>query len=160
MGSLLIMMNINHEDYMRIALEEAQMAYNKREVPVGAVIVHEGEIIGRGHNLRETTQNPTTHAEMIAIEQASEHLKSFRLENCTMYVTLEPCVMCSGAIVLSRVTRVVYGASDPKGGTAGSLMNLLEEPRFNHRVLVTRGILEAECSHMLKSFFRLLRTEK
>ncbi len=145
---------------MRIALEEAQLAYDKREVPVGAIVVHEGVIIGRGHNLRETTQNPTTHAEMIAIEQASAHLKSFRLEDCTMYITLEPCVMCSGAIVLSRVARVVYGASDSKGGTAGSLMNLLEEPRFNHRVSVTRGILQSECSHMLKSFFRLLRTQK
>ncbi len=154
------MMNIEHEHYMRIALEEAQLAYDKREVPVGAIVVHEGVIIGRGHNLRETTQNPTTHAEMIAIEQASAHLKSFRLEDCTMYITLEPCVMCSGAIVLSRVARVVYGASDSKGGTAGSLMNLLEEPRFNHRVSVTRGILQSECSHMLKSFFRLLRTQK
>ena len=153
-------MNTEHEHYMRIALEEAQKAYDKREVPVGAIVVHEGMIIGRGHNLRETTQNPTTHAEMIAIEEASAHLKSFRLEDCTMYITLEPCVMCSGAIVLSRVARVVYGASDPKGGTAGSLMNLLEEPRFNHRVSVTRGILESECSHMLKSFFRLLRTQK
>lgn len=155
-----MMMNTEHEHYMRIALEEAQKAYDKREVPVGAIVVHEGMIIGRGHNLRETTQNPTTHAEMIAIEEASAHLKSFRLEDCTMYITLEPCVMCSGAIVLSRVARVVYGASDPKGGTAGSLMNLLEEPRFNHRVSVTRGILESECSHMLKSFFRLLRTQK
>ncbi len=160
MDSLFIMMNIEHEHYMRIALEEAQLAYDKREVPVGAIVVHEGVIIGRGHNLRETTQNPTTHAEMIAIEQASAHLKSFRLEDCTMYITLEPCVMCSGAIVLSRVARVVYGASDSKGGTAGSLMNLLEEPRFNHRVSVTRGILQSECSHMLKSFFRLLRTQK
>lgn len=154
------MTNTKHEAYMRIALAEAQMAYDKREVPVGAVIVHAGEIIGRGHNLRETTQNPTTHAEMIAIEQASARLKSFRLEECTMYITLEPCVMCSGAIVLSRVDSVVYGASDPKGGTAGSLMNLLEEPRFNHRVSVTRGILEEECSQMLKSFFRLLRAQK
>lgn len=160
MDSLFIMMNIEHEHYMRIALEEAQLAYDKREVPVGAIVVHEDVIIGRGHNLRETTQNPTTHAEMIAIEQASAHLKSFRLEDCTMYITLEPCVMCSGAIVLSRVARVVYGASDSKGGTAGSLMNLLEEPRFNHRVSVTRGILQSECSHMLKSFFRLLRTQK
>lgn len=158
MDSLFMMMNTEH--YMRIALEEAQKAYDKREVPVGAIVVHKGMIIGRGHNLRETTQNPTTHAEMIAIEEASAHLKSFRLEDCTMYITLEPCVMCSGAIVLSRVARVVYGASDPKGGTAGSLMNLLEEPRFNHRVSVTRGILESECSHMLKSFFRLLRTQK
>lgn len=160
MGSLCMMTNTEHEHYMRIALEEAQTAFNKHEVPVGAIIVHDGKIIGRGHNLRETTQNPTTHAEMIAIEQASLHLNSFRLEDCTMYITLEPCVMCSGAIVLSRVERVVYGASDPKGGTAGSLMNLLEEPRFNHRVFVTRGILEAECSEMLKSFFRRLRAKK
>lgn len=148
------------EQYMRLALEEAQHAYDKEEVPVGAVIVHKDKVIARTHNLRETTQDPTTHAEMLAIQAASDYLGSFRLKDCTLYVTLEPCVMCSGALVLARVPRVVYGASDPKGGAAGSLMNLLEEPRFNHRASVKRGVLEEECSEMLKSFFRRLRAKK
>lgn len=145
---------------MHEALKEAKKAYQKNEVPIGAVIVHEDEIIARAHNLRETSQNPTTHAEMLVIEAASEQLKSFRLENCILYVTLEPCVMCSGAIVLSRIPQVVYGAKDPKGGTAGSLMNLLEEPRFNHRATVKSGVLEAECSDLLKMFFKALRGKK
>lgn len=154
------MINSNDEKFMRVALEEAQYAFDKDEVPVGAVIVHGGEIIARAHNLRETSQDPTTHAEMLAIQAASRHLGSFRLEDCTLYVTLEPCVMCSGALVLSRVPRVVYGAADPKGGAAGSLMNLLEEPRFNHRAVVEPGVLELECSQMLKLFFRRLRAKK
>ncbi|MFC3899393.1 tRNA adenosine(34) deaminase TadA [Aliicoccus persicus] len=153
-------MSSHDEQYMRLAIEEAQLAFDKEEVPVGAVIVHEDKVIVRTHNLRETTQDPTTHAEMLAIQAASAHLGSFRLEDCTLYVTLEPCVMCSGGIVLSRVPRVVYGASDPKGGAAGSLMNVLEDPRFNHRATVVSGVLEEECSEMLKLFFRRLRAKK
>lgn len=154
------MMYSKDESYMQVALEEAQKAFDKAEVPVGAIIVHEDKIIARAHNLRETTQDPTTHAEMLAIRAASEHLGSFRLEDCTLYVTLEPCVMCSGALVLSRVPRVVYGAKDPKGGAAGSLMNLLEEPRFNHRAEVVSRVLEEKCREMLQLFFRRLRAKK
>lgn len=160
MEILCLNMSTKDERYMREALLEAQQAFDKDEVPVGAVIVHEDKIIARAHNLRETTQDPTTHAEMLAIQAASHYLGSFRLEDCTLYVTLEPCVMCSGALVLSRVPRVVYGATDPKGGAAGSLMNLLEEPRFNHRAEVISGVLEEECSTMLKYFFRRLRAKK
>ncbi|GAB3056004.1 tRNA adenosine(34) deaminase TadA [Salinicoccus sesuvii] len=149
-----------HETYMKLALEEARKAETIGEVPIGAVVVRQGEVIATGHNLRETSQNPLTHAEMIAINRASEVLGSWRLEGCTLYVTLEPCVMCSGAIVMSRIPHVVYGANDKKGGTVESLMHLLDEPRFNHRALVTSGVLEAECSTMLKSFFKALRQKR
>lgn len=142
---------------MKQAMEEAQKAEAIGEVPIGAVIVYNDEIIARGHNRRESTQNPLTHAEMIAIYGASEKIGSWRLEDCTLYVTLEPCVMCSGAIVMSRIPHVVYGARDPKGGTVHSLMNLLEESRFNHRANVTGGVLGEECSGMLTLFFKKLR---
>ncbi|MCG1009585.1 tRNA adenosine(34) deaminase TadA [Salinicoccus sp. ID82-1] len=153
-------MRIMHEAYMKLALAEARKAEAIGEVPIGAVVVHEGKVIASSHNLRETSQNPLTHAEVIAINKASEVLGSWRLENCTLYVTLEPCVMCSGAIVMSRIPHVVYGAKDPKGGTVDSLMRLLDEPRFNHRAIVTSGVLEAECSGMLKSFFKALREKR
>lgn len=149
-----------HNEFMNAALEEAGKAFDKGEVPIGAVVVHNGEIIARAHNLRETTSHPLTHAELIAIHRASEHFESFRLEDCTLYVTLEPCVMCSGAIIMSRVSHVVFGAYDPKGGTVRSLMELLDEPRFNHRPAVTAGVLETECSQLLKSFFKNLRQKK
>lgn len=142
---------------MKHAMEEAKKAEAIGEVPIGAIIVHDGKIIARGHNRRETTQNPLTHAEIMAIGEASEKIGSWRLEDCTLYVTLEPCVMCSGAIVMSRIPHVVYGAEDPKGGTVDSLMNLLGEPRFNHRATVTGGVLEKECSSMLTLFFKKLR---
>jgi tRNA(adenine34) deaminase len=151
---------MNHETFMKLAIEEAYKAEAIAEVPIGAVVVHHGEVIGRGYNLRETEQNPTYHAEMIAINEASEHLGSWRLEECTLYVTLEPCVMCSGAIVMSRIPVVVYGAHDPKGGCSGSLMNLLNEPRFNHRATVISGICHDECSMLLTAFFRALRQKK
>lgn len=150
----------SHNEFMKAALEEAGKAFDKGEVPIGAVVVYRGEIIGRAHNLRETTSHPLTHAELIAIHHASEHFESFRLEDCTLYVTLEPCVMCSGAIIMSRVSHVVFGAYDPKGGTVRSLMALLDEPRFNHRPAVTAGVLENECSQLLKSFFKNLRQKK
>lgn len=149
-----------HEEFMKAAIEEARKAEVLGEVPIGAVVVKGGEIISRGHNLRETSQNPITHAEILAIQAAAEHIGSFRLEDCTLYVTLEPCVMCSGAIVMSRVPTVVYGAKDPKGGTVDSLMHLLNEPSFNHRAEVISGVLEEECSTMLKTFFKNLRANK
>lgn len=149
-----------HEIFMNAAIEEAKKAEALGEVPIGAVVVKDGEIISRGYNLRETSQNPITHAEILAIQEAAERLGSFRLEDCTLYVTLEPCVMCSGAIVMSRVDTVVYGAKDPKGGTVDSLMHLLNEPKFNHRAEVISGVLEEECGTMLKEFFRNLRKKK
>ena len=126
-------------------------------MPIGAVIVKDNQIIGRGYNLRESRMDPTAHAEMIAIRQASEHLNAWRLLDCTLYVTLEPCPMCAGAIVLSRVPRLVYGTRDPKAGCAGTLMNLLQEERFNHRTEVITGVLEDECSGLLSHFFKSLR---
>ena len=130
------------------------------EVPIGAIIVKNNEVIASAHNLRETAQLPTAHAEHIAIERASKVLGSWRLEGCTLYVTLEPCVMCAGAIVMSRIPKVVYGATDPKGGCSGSLMNLLEESQFNHRAEIVKGVLEQECGDLLRNFFRELRLKK
>ena len=143
--------------FMREAIEEARKAASLREVPIGAVIVRNGEIIGRGHNLRETMRDPTAHAEILAIRQASERLNAWRLLDCTLYVTLEPCPMCAGAILQSRIARVVYGTDDPKAGCAGTLMNLLQDRRFNHRTEVTSDVLRSECSELLTGFFRALR---
>ncbi|MFD1416261.1 tRNA adenosine(34) deaminase TadA [Oceanobacillus jeddahense] len=148
------------EKYMAAALQEARRAWMLNEVPIGAVVVKDGEIIGRGFNLRESMQTTLTHAELLAIQDANQKVGSWRLEDCTLYVTLEPCPMCAGAIVQSRVKRVVYGASDPKAGCAGTLMNLLEEPRFNHQVEVKSGVLEPQCSTVLKNFFKELRQKK
>ncbi|WP_134702856.1 tRNA adenosine(34) deaminase TadA [Ammoniphilus sp. YIM 78166] len=148
------------EKYMLLALEEAEKAEAIGEVPIGAVIVRDGEVIGRGYNLRESTKDPTAHAELIAIKRASERLGGWRLLNSTLYVTLEPCPMCAGAIVQSRLDRVVYGVSDPKAGCAGTLMNLLQEERFNHQVQVSSGVLAEKCSGILKSFFQELRRKK
>jgi tRNA(adenine34) deaminase len=148
------------EIYMRLAIEEAKKAEGKNEVPIGAVIVRNGKVIATGHNLRETTQNSCAHAELLAIEKACEALGSWRLEDAELYVTLEPCPMCSGAILLSRIRRVIYGAKDPKAGCAGTLMNLLEDGRFNHQSEVIRGVLEAECGQLLTSFFKSLRERK
>ncbi|USG68297.1 tRNA adenosine(34) deaminase TadA [Brevibacillus ruminantium] len=145
---------------MRAAMEEAQKAAALGEVPIGAVIVRNGEIVGRGYNLRETKKDPTLHAEMIAIREASARLGGWRLIGCTLYVTLEPCPMCAGALVQSRVEQVVFGASDPKAGCAGTLMNLLHEERFNHQVPVIPGVLADECGQLLKDFFRGLRKKK
>lgn len=147
----------DHIPYMQAAIGEAFKAEVLREVPIGAVVVHEGRIIGRGHNLRETTRDPLAHAELIAIKEASKHLDAWRLLNCRLYVTLEPCPMCAGAIVQARIPLVVYGTPDPKAGCAGTLMNLLQEERFNHRVEVISGVMQEECSSMLTNFFRRLR---
>lgn len=148
------------ELYMREAIIEAQKAEELTEVPIGAVIVIDGKIISRAHNLRETHQNAVAHAEILAIDQACREIGSWRLENATLYVTLEPCAMCSGAIILSRVKRVVYGAADPKGGCAGTFMNLLQDERFNHQSEVVSGVLEDECGQMLTKFFRAIRERK
>ena len=146
--------------FMQAALAEAGIAESLGEVPIGAVIVHDGQIIGRGHNLRESSQDPTTHAEVIAIRQAAQHLKSWRLLDCTLYVTLEPCMMCMGAIILARIPRLVFGCHDPKVGAVGSLYNFAEDDRFNHRVEVDSGVLQQECSQQLSTFFSRLREEK
>ncbi|MGI6607308.1 MAG: tRNA adenosine(34) deaminase TadA [Peptococcia bacterium] len=143
-----------HEFFMRIALEEAQKAGQKGEIPVGAVVVHAGIIIGRGHNLRETTHDPAAHAEIIALREAGAKIGSWRLPGAVLYVTLEPCPMCAGAIVQARLERVVYGADDAKAGSAGTLLNLLQFPGFNHSVKITGGILAEEAGKMLQEFFQ------
>jgi len=146
--------------YMTYALREAEKAYDSGEVPVGCVIIHQGEVIGKAYNLRETLQDPTAHAEILAITQAANHLKSWRLEDTRLYVTLEPCAMCAGAIILARVATVHFGATDPKAGCCGTLMNLLEDSRFNHQPEVTSGMMAAQCGEILSSFFRSIREAK
>lgn len=146
--------------YMLEALVEAEKAAILGEVPIGAVIVYQNEIIARAHNLRETTQNATTHAELLAIQQACAKIGSWRLEDMTLYVTLEPCPMCAGAILQSRIPRVVYGARDVKAGCVDSLYRLLNDPRFNHECEVTEGILADQCGGILTRFFRNLREQK
>lgn len=148
------------EYYMKEALLEAEKARVIDEVPIGAVLVRDGEIIGRGYNQRESTNRAITHAEILAIDEANQTIDNWRLENCALFVTVEPCVMCSGAIVLSRIPYVFYGAPDYKGGTAGTLMNLLEEERFNHQSQVEAGILEEACREMLMQFFSDLRQRR
>jgi len=145
------------EDYMTEALRLAARALEDDEVPVGAVIVCNGRIIARAHNQRELLGDPTAHAEMIAITQAAEHVGNWRLEGCTLYVTLEPCAMCAGAIVLARLPRLVFGARDPKAGAVGSLYDIPRDARLNHTVEVTAGVLEAECGGILTEFFRRKR---
>lgn len=148
------------ERYMKEALRQARKAYALMEVPIGCVIVYEGKIIARGYNRRNTDKNTTSHAEINAIRRASKKLGDWRLEGCTIYITLEPCQMCAGAIVQSRITRAVIGSMNPKAGCAGSVLNLLEMQEFNHQVEVERGVLQEECSVMLSGFFRELREKK
>ena len=145
------------EKYMKAAIKQAKKAYDLLEVPIGCVIVHEGKIIGRGYNRRNTDKNTLAHAEITAINKASKKLGDWRLEGCTLYVTLEPCQMCAGAIVQARIDEVVMGCMNPKAGCGGAILNILEDERFNHQVKVTRGVLEEECSSMLKEFFKGLR---
>jgi tRNA(adenine34) deaminase len=140
--------------YIREAYIEAERAGRMGEVPIGAVFVLENQIIARAHNLRETTGDPTAHAEILVLRAASNHRQHWRLSGGTLYTTLEPCPMCAGAMIQARIDRLVFGAYDPKGGAAGSLMNLLEDKRFNHRVEITSGILEHECGKILKEFFK------
>lgn len=149
-----------HEHWMAEAIGEARKAEALGEVPIGAVVVHKDTIIGRGYNLRETTLDSTAHAEMVAIREASTAIGSWRLLDCRLYVTLEPCPMCAGAMVQARVPLTVYGTPDPKAGCAGTLMNLLEESRFNHRTEVIQGVLQEECAELLTSFFRRLRQQR
>ena len=148
------------ERWMEFALKEAEQAYRREEVPIGAVVVHDRRIIGRGYNQTETLQDPTAHAEMIAVTAAATYLGSRRLEECTLYVTLEPCAMCAGAIVLARVPRLVYGAADPKAGACGTLLNIVQDGRLNHRVETAGGVLEPRCGAILKEFFDALRNGK
>ena len=138
---------------MRLALREAERALEHEDVPVGAVVVHDGEVAGAAHNERELRQDPTAHAELLAIREASRALGRWRLLDCVLYVTLEPCAMCAGAIVLARVPRVVFGASDPKAGAAGSVLDVLDEPSLNHRPQVEPGLLAEECAALLRDFF-------
>lgn len=148
------------EFYMQAAIAEAKKAGDAGEVPIGAVIVLDGEIIARAHNLRETEQSSIAHAEVLAIHDACKQLGTWRLEGAELFVTLEPCPMCAGAIMLSRIKRVVYGAADPKGGCAGTFMNLLQDDRFNHQSEVVAGVLDEECGSLLSQFFRELRERK
>ncbi len=153
------MYKFTEEDYrwMWEAIGEAKKAYAIEEVPIGAIVVKDGEVIGRGFNLRERDHDPTAHAEVIAIRDASKRLGGWRLIGCDLYVTIEPCPMCSGAILNSRIERVFYGGKDPKAGCAGSLMNLLIDERFNHQTEVFSGLLEDECGDLMRTFFRRLR---
>ena len=148
------------ESFMKQAVKQAKKAYDKLETPIGCVIVHEDKIIARGYNKRNMKKNTLAHAEILAINKASKVLGDWRLEDCTMYVTLEPCPMCAGAIVQARIPRVVIGSMNPKAGCAGSILNLLQMPEFNHQVELETGVLEEECSQMMKDFFRELRETK
>lgn len=153
-------MNSTDEKYMKEAVRQAKKAYAIGEVPIGCVIVYKDKIIGRGYNRRTIDKNTLAHAELIAIKKASKKMDDWRLEDCVMYVTLEPCQMCSGAIVQSRMKRVVVGCMNPKAGCAGSVLNLLQMEEFNHQAELITGVLEEECSQMMKSFFKELREKK
>lgn len=142
---------------MRLALREAERALEHDDVPIGAVVVHDGEVIGAGHNERELREDPTAHAEVLALREAARTLGSWRVLDSVLYVTLEPCAMCAGAIVLARVPRVVFGTEDPKAGAAGSVLDVLDEPRFNHRPDVAGGLLREECATLLRAFFAARR---
>jgi tRNA(adenine34) deaminase len=147
------------ERWMESALREAEQALKRKEVPIGAVIVHNGRIIGKGYNQIESLQDPTAHAEMIAITAAATSLGNRRLENCTLYVTLEPCAMCAGAIVLARVPRLVFGAYDPKAGACGTLLNIVQDNRLNHRAELAGGVLQERCGGLLSLFFQQIRSD-
>jgi len=148
---------IDDDTGMRAAIREAREALARDEVPVGCVVVHDGMVVGRGRNQVEALQDATAHAEILAIGAASNALESWRLSDCTLYVTLEPCAMCAGAIVLARLGRLVYGATDPKAGACGSVLDVIGERRLNHRVPVTHGVLAGECGELLREFFRRKR---
>lgn len=146
--------------FMKEALKEAQKSYKKEEIPVGAIIVKDGKIIARGHNLKETKADPTKHAEIIAIQKACKKLQTWRLTGCTMYVTLEPCSMCAGSLIQSRLDKVVIGTMDEKTGACGSVLNLLADYKFNHIVQIETGIMQEECKKILQQFFKELRAKK
>ncbi len=149
----------SHEFFMAFAIEEAKKAATIGDVPIGAVIVKDGEIIASAYNRREIDKDPLAHAEMLAIKKASQFLHGWRLLNCSLYVTLEPCPMCAGAIIQSRLSTVVYGTADPKAGCAGSLMNLFNDTRFNHQPQLITDVMQAECAQLLKAFFKQLRNK-
>lgn len=151
---------MNEEEYMKIALNEAKKAYNKLEVPVGAIIVKDGKIIAKAYNEKEKRKDTTKHAEILAIQRASKKLKTWRLYDCDMYVTLEPCSMCAGALIQSRIRKVYIGTMDEKTGACGSVLNLLEDFKFNHKVEVEYGICKNDCEKILKDFFKNLRKSK
>lgn len=148
-----------HRRWMGVALQQAQAAFEEGEVPVGAVIEYQGKLIGKAHNQRQKLSDPTAHAEMIAITQAAAFLGDWRLQNCTMYVTLEPCPMCAGALVLARIDRLVYGPADPKAGACRTLYNIVSDPRLNHRMEVISGFMEEPCRKILQDFFALRRNK-
>ena len=150
----------SHEEYMRLALAEARAALDVDEVPVGAVIVRRGRVIAAAHNQREVLRDPTAHAEMIAITQAAQAVGDWRLEDCALYVTLEPCAMCAGAIVLARIPTLVFGARDPKTGACGSVFSIVTDPRLNHRAELVEGVLERECASLLRDFFATKRNDR
>lgn len=156
-------MNLSPEEldrrYMTEAIALAKRALDSEDVPVGALVVHDGRVIGRGFNQREALQDPTAHAEILAISAAAHYIGHWRLEGCTLYVTLEPCAMCAGAIVLARVPRLVFGAYDPKAGACGSLFEISSDPRLNHRAVTVGGVLADECGELLREFFRRRRIE-
>ncbi len=150
----------NHdEQYMRIAIAQAQIAEENGDVPIGAVIVHNGQVIAKAYNQREQLQDPTAHAEIIALTQAAAAMENWHLHGCTMYVTLEPCCMCAGALVLARIDRLVYGCADPKTGACGSLYNIVQDERLNHRLEIASGVLADECSQLLQKFFENRRVK-
>ena len=156
----MVLSTTTDQKFMQAAVDEAEIARALGEVPIGAVVVFEDKIIGRGHNLRETSNDPTTHAEMVAIRQAAEKIGHWRLLETTLYVTLEPCVMCMGAIILARIPQLVYACRDPRAGAVGSIYDFAQDERFNHKVEVTEGVLGEECSQMLSGFFKELRAGK
>lgn len=151
---------MTNEDYMHIALEQAKIAYSKGEIPIGAIVVHKGEIIALAHNLKEKKRNALMHAEIIALQDAMEYLNSPYLEEATMYVTLEPCIMCAGAMLKARLGSLVFGANEPKGGGVSSMYALLEDKRLNHRVNVTSGVLNDDCGRLMSDFFKEQRRRK
>lgn len=146
--------------YMTEALKEAKKAFEKREVPIGAVMVRKGEIIARAHNLRNSKKNPLCHAEIEVIHQSAEIVGDWRLEDCTLYVTVEPCPMCAGAIVQARIPKVVFGTTNAKAGCAGSILNVLQEPKLNHQVEIEQNVLQQECAELMKAFFKEFRKKK
>lgn len=151
---------LKKEEFMKEAIKQAKKAYDKEEIPVGAIIVKDGKIIARGHNKKEEKKDTTQHAEIIAIQKASKKIGAWRLQDCEMYVTLEPCVMCTGALIQARLKRVYIGTMDPKTGACGSVLNLLEDYKFNHKVEVETNIMQKECEKILKDFFKYLRSKK
>lgn len=151
---------LKKEKFMKEAIKQAKKAYDKEEIPVGAVIVKDGKIIARGYNKKEEKKDTTQHAEIIAIQKASRKIGAWRLQDCEMYVTLEPCAMCTGALIQARLKRVYIGTMDPKTGTCGSVLNLLEDYKFNHKVEVETNIMQKECEKILKDFFKYLRSKK